>query len=221
MTDTTTNIEAADRKRRLKKTAFALFLGGVVGFLGAMAGMELADSGAFGAFDPSREIALLVAILYAITGLGILAGIAFPRAGATFLNVEDADELREQRAMLTMSGLGMTLMGAALAVVALGGADGAIAPGTAVALYAVLSVAAVVLSVKTLKLQDELMRAVGRQTGMVAFYLLALIGGTWAMLAHLGFVAAPAPLDWLTMIWSLMLLAAFIVVAQKGMMVMR
>ena len=220
MTDTTTS-EAADRKRRLKKTAFALLLGGVVGFLGATAGMELADSGALGEFDPSREIALLIAILYAITGLGILAGIAFPRAGATFLNVEDAEEIRELKAILTSSGLGMVLAGAALAVVALRGTNDVITPGTALALYIAMSVAAVALSVRISRLQDELMQAMGMQTGTVAVHLLVLVGGTWAVLAHLGFVVAPAPLDWLTMIWALMLLAAFVVVARKGMMVMR
>ena len=221
MTDTTTSAEAADRKRRLKKTAFALLLGGVVGFLGATAGMELADSGALGAFDPSREIALLVGVLYVIVALTILAGIAFPRAGAKFLNVEDADEIAEQKAMFTLSGLGMAMAGVALIVVALGGEGGVIVPRMALVLYALLAVGATVVSIRSVRLQDELMAAMGRETAGTAFYLLALVGGTWAVLAHLGFAPAPAPLDWLTMLWSLMLLAAFIVVAQKGMMVMR
>ncbi|GGD57048.1 hypothetical protein GRI62_02395 [Erythrobacter arachoides] len=220
MTDTIT-AQAADRKRRLKKTVFAVSLGGVVGFVGAMAGMELAETGALGEFDASREIALLVGLFYVLIALIILAGIAVPRAGATFLNVEDAEEIQEQRPMLTLSGIGTAVAGAALIVVALGGANGVLDPLMAVAAYAILGIVAVVVSLRSMKLQDELMVAMGRQAGATAFYLVALVGGTWAVLAHLGFVTGPTPLDWLTMIWALMLLAAFIVVAKKGMMVMR
>ena len=64
-------------------------------------------------------------------------------------------------------------------------------------------------------------RAVGRETGALSFYLTVAIGGTWALLAHLGFAPAPQPLDWLTMFWSLMLVACFIIIGKRGMMKMR
>jgi hypothetical protein len=45
--------------------------------------------------------------------------------------------------------------------------------------------------------------------------LVLALGGGWAMLAHLGFVAAPAPLDWLTMFTILMFVAAFIAAGRR------
>ena len=45
--------------------------------------------------------------------------------------------------------------------------------------------------------------------------------GGWALLAHLGFTAAPAPLDWLTMFWVTTLAGVFVAIGQRGLMTMR
>jgi len=219
MTDT--NIEATEKKRKLKKTIVALALGGVSGFLGALGLMKLIDTGVLGELGASREIAALVALIYLLTAGAIAVGLVNPKAGARFLNVEDAEELDEQRGMLLYSTIGMAVAGLALLIVALAGTGGPIDATTALIAYIVLSVVAVVTSVKSHKLQDELMQAVGKEAGSMSFYLIVLFGGTWALLAHLGFVGGPAPLDWLTMFWAFMLLAAFIVTAKRGMLAMR
>ena len=44
------------------------------------------------------------------------------------------------------------------------------------------------------------------------------VGGGWAMLAHLGYVPAPAPLDWLTMLTLLMFAASFIALGRRKML---
>ena len=62
----------------------------------------------------SASIAALVAVLYCVIALGILLGTANPGLGARFLNVEDADELREQKRVLMWSGAAMLLWGVAL-----------------------------------------------------------------------------------------------------------
>lgn len=221
MTDIELQNERADKKRRIRKTVFALAIGGAAGFLGALGMMSLADSGTIGTLDASAEIASLVGLVYLLTAVAILVGLAAPKAGATFLNVEDADEIREQKAMLGYSATGMGAAGLALVVVALSGPDSLIDPAAALIVYAVLTVIALVVSLKSRRHQDELMRALGQECAGLGFYLLVFIGGTWALLAQLGYVAAPAPLDWLTMMWGLLLLAAFIVVGRRGMMTMR
>ena len=223
--DETTHIAttppADDAARRRKKTYFALGLGGIAGFLGAMGVLRLMDSGVLGATSISQELAGLVALIYLLTGLAVLFGLAAPNAGAKFLNVEDADELREQKSMLLGSGIGMVAMAAALMIAALGGPEGIIAPVPALTAYVVLMLVCVWASVSSWRKQDELMRAIGSQTGALAFYLTALIGGSWALLGHLGLAAGPAPLDWLTMLWAFVLLAAFIAAGRRGMLAMR
>ena len=212
---------ATEKKRRLKKTIFALGLGAVSGFAGATLVTRLLDSGAIPDFGPSVEIAVLVALVYLLVGIAVGVGVLSPKAGASFLNVEDADELEEQRAILGYSAIGMAGAGIALAVVALSGPDGLVEPWLALGIYVVLSVLAVWVSLKSWRLQDELMKAIGREAAGMSYYLVLLVGGTWALLAHLGFVAAPQALDWLTMFWALLLLAALIVVGKRGMLVMR
>lgn len=221
MTQLEEQIETAEKKRKLKKTILALSLGGVAGFFGALGLMKLIDTGVLGELGASREIASLVALVYLLTAGAIGFGLINPKAGARFLNVEDADELDEQRGMLLYSTIGMAVAGLALLIIALAGAGGPVDPMTALIAYVVLSVVAVVTSLRSMKLQDELMQAVGKEAGSTSFYLVVLIGGTWALLAHLGFVTGPQPLDWLTMFWALMLLAAFIVTGRRGMLAMR
>lgn len=209
------------RPSKLKKTLFALVLGGAVGFFGAMGFMKAGDNGLLGSLGASEEIAALVGILYILTGVAIGIGLVSPKAGAAYLNVEDAEEIDEQRAMLTYSTLSMIALGVALAVAALAAPTGIVAPGIVVAVFAVAIVLAVVLSLRSRRYQDELMRAMGRESAALAFYLLALVGGIWALASHLDYSEPPAPLDWLTMIWAFMLIAAFAVVAKHGMMKMR
>ena len=213
--------EASERRRKLKKTALALAIGGVAGFAGAMGMMHLMEMEALAESGPSVEIAALVGMLYALIGFAIGVGLLSPKAGAAYLNVEDADEIEEQRGILTYSALAMVVAGIALVVVALAGEGGLIDPAVAAGVYVISTVIAVWASLRSGKHQDELMRAMGRETASTAYYLIVLVGGTWALLAHLQYIAAPAPLDWLTMFWVLMLLAAFIVVGKRGMMTLR
>jgi hypothetical protein len=63
---------------------------------------------------------------------------------------------------------------------------------------------------------DELNRGAARESGYVAFTCLSWFGGTWAILTHLDFVAAPALLDWLTMINGFSFVTGIVAVARKG-----
>lgn len=211
----------AAKPRKWKKVAFSAALGGVVGFAATFGFLHLVDNGTLGAMDGSATAAALVGMLYALVGVAIGIGLARPRAGAAFLNVEDAEEIEEQRPMLAYSAAAMFAFGAALVVVALGGAGGMLAPAIALVSAIALVAAGIVLSLVSNRHQDELMRALGHEAGAMGLGLVALVGGGWALAAHLGFAAGPAPLDWLTMLWSLTMVAAFIVVGRRGMLMPR
>jgi len=53
------------------------------------------------------------------------------------------------------------------------------------------------------------------ETGNMAFYLTLVVGGGWALLAHLRFVAAAAPLDWLTMLTAVSFVAGVITAGRR------
>lgn len=212
---------AGDRSGKSLKTVLSLMGGGLLGFFGASGLILLIEAGYLGNPGLSQVIALLVALVYCLVGLIVVAGIASPKAGAKFLNVEDADELIEQKPSLVASGWGMILMGLFLAVVAVGGEGGVLDPAMALLAAAPLFLLGWILSVRSMRHADELMRAVSGEATRVAYYLLFVIVGAWAALAHLGFVTAPAMLDLLTAFWALMLIASFWVAGRRGLLAPR
>lgn len=200
-----------------RKSLFRLMAGGVVGFFAAKAMIALIDSSAIGGLEASAVIAALVGAMYGLMGVSILAGSAMPRAGAAFLNVEDADEIREQKRMFLFSGASSLLWGAALVVVALAAPDGPIAQATALVVAAACFIIGTALCVPLYRASDELMMAVMQEGGALSAWLLFAVVSSWATLAHLGFTAGPQPLDLLSLFYGLMLVASFIVVFRRGM----
>lgn len=202
---------------RTKMIGLALF-GGLVGYASADATMSLVGHGGRFAALAGAEAALLIALIYVVMGAFVGLAALSPRIGAALLNVEDADEVREEAASLRLSGLGCLLLGASLAAFALGGPGGPVAPVPAAVLgFATLLLAALV-SWAILRRADELMRAVSRDTAVAAYYLYFAVMGSWAVLAHLGFAAPPRMIDLLAALWGLTLLATFWVAGRRGML---
>ena len=209
------------RRGKSTKTILSMLAGGVLGFCGATGLIYLVEAGHLGKPGPSQVVALLVALVYGLVGLIVIAGVASPRAGAKFLNVEDAEELIEQKPSLVASGWGMLLLGLVLAIVALGGPGGALAPPTALLVTVPLLLVGVWLSVRSLRHADELMVALSGEATRVSYTLLFVIMGGWAALAHLGFAPAPAMLDLLTAFWALALAATFWAAGRRGLLAPR
>ena len=212
---------AGEARRKTRKTVLSLAGGGILGFVGASAMMALIETGQLGDPDGSTVAALAVALVYGLTGLIVIAGLVSPSAGARFLNVEDAEELIEQKPALVASGWGMVVMGLVLAVIALGGDGGVIEPVTALVLAVILMAVGTALSLRSLRHSDELMRAVTVEATQVSYYLMLLVVGGWAAVAHFGLVAGPSMLDLLTAFWAFMLVATFWVAGRRGMLKQR
>lgn len=202
----------------VKKLLIPALIGGVVGYGASMAALQFIDSDTIGGLGKSASVAALVGVLYVVIGLSIGLGTASPKIGARFLNVEDADELREQKKVLTNSGAAMVLWGVALFALALASPEGPLPQGAALALGAGGLVIGSVFSIPVYRLSDELMRAVNLEAATIGYVLVLLIVGGWAMLAHLGYATLFAPLDVLTLFYVLMLLASFIAVGRRGML---
>lgn len=207
--------------RWVKKLLIPALIGGVVGFAAGMVALQFIDSPTIGGLGKSATIAALVGVFYIVVGLGVGLGTASPRVGARFLNVEDADELREQKKLLTWSGGSMVLSGLSLIALALAAPDGPVPQGAALALGASGMVISVVMSVVIYRQCDELMRAVNLEASAVGYALVMVVVGLWAMLAHLGYAVPPAPLDLLTLFHVLVLLASFIATGRRGMLAPR
>jgi len=204
-----------------RKVVISGAIGAVVGGLGGIAMVPLFKSGALSIAGPSEVIAAAIGLIYALVAACVAAGLASPGIGARFLNVEDADELRDQRRMLAYAAAVMAATGGALIVLAFAGPGGMVPRPMALAVALALFVAPAPLALLQWRHMDELMRSVTAEAGNLAYYLILLVGGGWAMLAHLDFIQAPAPLDWLTMLFGLVLVASFIAAGRRGMLVPR
>lgn len=205
----------------VRKLLIPLMVGGVAGFAASAGMMTFLESEAIGGLDESATIACLVGVLYAVTGFGMMIGVASPQLGARFLNVEDADELREQKRMLGLSGIAMLLWGAGLIALALAAPAGPVPVPAALTIGGGGLVIGTGLSIAVYRACDELMRAINLEAGALAYGLVLFVVGFWSILAHVGIVAAPAPLDLLTLFYVLVLTASFIVVGRRGMLMPR
>ncbi|WP_285711745.1 hypothetical protein [Erythrobacter oryzae] len=216
-----TDEKSPETPKWVKKLLIPALFGGVAGFATSMAAMQFIDSPAVGGLGKSATIAALVGVLYILIGLAVAVGTASPKAGARFLNVEDADELREQKKVLIWSGGGMVLSGLSLIALALAAPDGPVPQALALALGVGGTVVSILVSVVVYRQSDELMRAVTLEASAIGYALVTLVIGVWAMLAHLGYAAAPAPLDLLTLFQVLVLLASFVAAGRRGMLAPR
>lgn len=202
----------------IRKGIVPALIGGVAGGGASFAIMRYIDSPAVGGLDTSATIAALVGVLYCVIAVGMLLGTASPGVGAKFLNVEDADELREQQRILLYSGTALLLWGAALVALAMAAPDGPVPQGLALVICAGGLLVGAIMSVMVYRASDELMLAVNLEAGAISYGLVFAVVGMWAMLAHLGLVGAPQPLDLLSLFYGLVLLASFIAVGRRGML---
>ena len=201
---------------RWTKLFLPVTVGAAAGFAAAYLFLSLIDIGGDTRLRPSEEIAGLIGIVYILMGLAVLFGVAAPKAGAKLLNVEDAEELHEQRVQLGLNSAGMMVIGSALVVLALSGPTGWIAGTPGLIATLVLVALGTGLSVLASRHADEFQSTLSREAGALAFTLLAVAGGGWAILAHTDHVAPPQPIDWISMFAAFILIATFWLAARRG-----
>jgi hypothetical protein len=203
------------KMNKTRKLIFQLVSGGIVGGLAGYLGVGLLDAEKM-AVD--QIIVSGVGLVYLLMGVIVGFGLIAPRLGSGILNVEDADEIREQRRVLTGSTICMVALGAALMALPMAGPGGAISPlaglGGLLAALAILPI----ITIRDWKYYDEMLWDVSRDAGNLAF---SGIGGgllIWASAAWLGLAVAPTPLGLVALITGGFLLAIFVASARKGLL---
>lgn len=208
-------------RKLLVQLAIGLIFGGLVGYgAGHLAG-GYAEARGVEELPLSAEIAGLVAVIYILVATIVLAGAVSPVLGAKLLNVEDADEVREMQPQFVSSGMAMLLWGVALLGLVLAAPVGPLDASVALAIGAGGLLSGLWFAFRSYRQADELILAMNLEAGALTYGLVLLVVGGWAMVAHLGYVAGPEPLDLLTLFYVLVLLASFIAVGRRGMLMPR
>ena len=211
------------QKKTTQKLIFQTLTGAAFGaagtFLFLQYGGKVADFE-----DPSRLAAAAMGIIYALMGLFVGFGALAPRAGAKFLNVEDADEILAERKSIGPGAVGCLLVGLMLMALALtpgGGQPGALSPDVAMAIAAICVTGLIATSFWIRGRIDEFNRQMGIESSALAMHAAILLFGGWAVLAHAGYVQWIAPLGLLAGFALLELGAIFWVVGKRGMLAPR
>lgn len=218
------NTDPCTPPRKSRKVILQFVAGLVSGAVVSLGALTLLGDGHFDADDPSRVIALLTGLVLALIATLVAFGIAAPRQGAMLLNVEDAEELVEERKPLAQGALVMFSAAVgllALALAAVGGSAGLLPPGVALAIAAASFVATGVLGHVSRGATDELMRELSAEAACVTLYAVLAVAAAWGSLAHLGYVPWITPLGLLAGLVGLQLLATFYVVGRRGMLASR
>ena len=176
----------------------------------------LARAGTLGAMGTSEWVAAVTGSV--LVGIAVLGSLATASAHTRTDVLDDevaAEDMRERSWLMFCSFAWMGACGLLLIGLSLSGPGGVLSPAVALAGALVLGAVLAVLGIAAWRLSDELGRTLSHETGNMAFYLIWVIGSGWAVLAHLGFVAAPALLDWVTLFTVLLFVATFIVLGRR------
>ena len=209
----------ATDKRAAGRGSLALKIVLILGANAAIMGLvtwwifALQPSGAYRPGGLSETAAGFVGVIH--MSFGIVA--AAMRATARFEpNAEFAEDLRREGRALLLGAVALIAAGLALVVLSLAGPDRPIAPLPGAVAAIGLNLFATIVAAVRLRGMDELNRTMTRDAGYLAFYWTSLFGGTWAVLAHLGYLRAPTPLDWLTMINGFGFIAGLVALGRRG-----
>ena len=211
-----------DKVARWKRSAVRMLIGALVG-AGAMSAMlGAAGSELLDAMGPSRVALGAVGLVYALMAALVGFGLAAPRAGATLLNVADADELREERGGMLLSVLVMGALALAFIMLALargpGFDTGPVSATAAMAVLLIVFVGGTFASWRWQGAYDELNRQLGLEGCAWAFGLSWLLLTLWAAADFLGWGVSLTPIDVVTTLAAMMLLGAFVAIGRRGMM---
>jgi hypothetical protein len=192
--------------------------GAVMGAAASIAFMELVGKSRLDTGDPGVVVAMIAGLSYGAMGLFVGLGILAPRQGAMFLNVEDAEEIREQRATLWPSAVACMLIGMFMLVLALAPeGEGSGRTGWALGAGACLA-GAWAVALATRGRTDELLRQVSLEASALTLHIALLGLSLWGLLSHLGFVAWMSPLTLVAGLALLYLAAIFWSAGRKGLM---
>ena len=168
--------------------------------------------------DWSFFAAMCVACIYgALALLTVLLG-ALPKFAAQMEEGAELQDVLDDRPKMLICAIACLGFCVSLAVAALGGSDGTIDHGLAIALFAGSIVIGIWSWIWSTKHLDEMDWQLSNEACVITFYMLFAIGGSWAALAQFGLISAPDPLDWLTMLWGFSFPAAIIAYWRRGLL---
>jgi O-antigen/teichoic acid export membrane protein len=205
-------------KRSVAGSAWRLIAGAAVGAAVTLAFLELVGP-RLDKNDPGTMLALVTGLCYALMGVMVGLGTLFPSGGAQYLNVENAEELRDESPLLKIGTLIFLLVGAFFLILAISG--GSSTPGSGLPVYAAAAclVGIVAVGIVTRKRTEEMMRQMSLEASSLTLQIVLVLLACAALVPNS--VGELTPLAIVSGIALLHLIALFVAIARKGMLTRR
>lgn len=211
-------ISSKTKLQKGRKLIFQLTFGGLIGGIAGYFGTSVLRDNAM----TGDQLAVIgVGTVYLVLGVIVGFGLIVPKLSANILNVEDADEIKDQRRILTGSAICMSVLGAAVIALPLAGPDGSISPQLAFGGFLAALIVLVVITFRDWSYYDEMMWRLSRDAGNIAFCGIGGVLLIWSAAASLALVAAPTSLAVVAIITGGFLLAICVASARLGLLVPR
>ena len=193
-------------------------IGAVSGSATAVFFPDLMDEGILPNVSVGVIAGLGTGALYLFFALILGVGLVSPNLGQKLSGAQTADDLRDNRAMISPAAVAMAAFGAALIILASSGSQGSIDPILGATLTVVLLVVGGVALRASMAASDELYRTSNNEAASVGYYIAVAVLGSWGILSHTGFFAPPGGLDVLTTFYWIALTASVVVSYRRGML---
>ena len=216
------HLAAVAPKTNWKKFALQVVVGAIAGAGSMLVALTLFNGIGGADLEADTIIAIGAGVVYLLMGVLVGLGAAFPKPGATMLNVEDESEIREQKGLFGSSALGCILIGASALVLAAATPSFAlVTPVTGAILFALCLAGSIGAGVVSRRATDEFGQQLGTESNATFLALFALVFGLWAAFAHLGLAPMFTGLAFYAGSLALYLLAVFWVVGRRGLLAPR
>jgi len=172
----------------------------------------------------SSDVLLLNFIGWIYTLMGMVCGLGLilpKKIGVQMLNIEDEEELDEQRRILTGSSIVLLAIGISLCLLALSGDSGIISPEIAFSAIIISTLASLFITLKDWKHYDELLRQMSLEATYLSFSMTAIILWFWCSAAWIDWMSLPSPLIIISLISGLYIISVFIICGRRGLLTIR
>ncbi|MFN5783937.1 MAG: hypothetical protein ACK442_12850 [Novosphingobium sp.] len=204
-------------RKQFGKMALQAVIGGVAGFASIHFAMQ--SSMMDGVVEEPGALALAaVALVYLLMGLFVGLGSLNAGIGAKVLNVADAEEVEDQRAVLLGSAAVFIALGGSALLVVIAAVNGAVPPRLAAASQTTARFVAGAITLLQWRRYDELTRTVSAESSSISLAVLGIVLIGWALLAEFGSGVSLDPLGVMALLPATTLGSTFIAAGRRGML---
>jgi hypothetical protein len=200
-----------------RKVLLQLIIGGLCGGFGMFAALTFFEGRSGAEVSPVHAVAIGTALIFSLLALIVVLGTLAPGVGARALNVEDREELEEQRSVLFVGAVSFVLVAVLVGILA-AASTGLVAKGSAALIACAAILGLIAWSIIYRNHGDEMMRAAAKDAGATTTNLIFLVFGFWAGAAALDLVPMFEPLLFVAGFFLIYLLAVFIAVGRRGLL---